>query len=138
MIGIIILAQGDMGRGLLNAIEHVLGSRPPALDVQPIDYHESQEALAQKLAKRVADIDQGQGVLILADVYGSSHTNAACRSLRPGSVELVSGVNVPMLLRILSYRRLPLESLIQKALSGGAEGIVRATAAQRAMEGRKS
>lgn len=127
MIHLIILAQGGMAAGLVDAIEHVLGKRPPALDIQPIDYHESQESLAKKLAARLETLRAAPGVLILADVYGSSHTNAACGLLQPGKVELVSGVNVPMLLRVLSYRQLPLEELIRKALSGGTEGIVRAT-----------
>jgi PTS system ascorbate-specific IIA component len=128
MISIIVLAQQEMANGLLNAIEHVLGSRPQLLDVQPIDYHASQEALASALDERIRRIDNGEGVLILADVYGSSHTNAACRLLQPGRIELVSGVNVPMLLRVLSHRRLGMEDLLRKALSGGAEGIVRAPA----------
>jgi len=128
MISIIILAQQDMANGLLNAIEHVLGNRPQSLEVQPIDYHQPQEALAQALDARIRAIDRGKGVLILADVYGSSHTNAACRLLKPGHIELVSGVNVPMLLRVLSHRRLGMEELLRKALSGGTEGIVRAPA----------
>jgi len=128
MISIIILAQEDMANGLLNVIEHILGKRPPALDIQPIDYHQAQEALAQALDARIRKIDQGQGALILADVYGSSHTNAACRLLVPGKVELVSGVNVPMLLRVLSHRALGMELLLRKAVSGGTEGIVHAPA----------
>lgn len=134
MISLIVLAQPDMARGLLNAIEHVLGNNPPLLDIQPIDYHQSQEDLAQALAARIRKVDQGDGVLILADVYGSSHTNAACRLVVPGRVELVSGVNVPMLLRVLSYRHLGMEDLLRKAMSGGAEGIVRAAAPARSME----
>ncbi len=132
MISVIILAQGDMAGGLLEAIEHVLGHRPPALDVQPIDYHESQETLAQKLSTRIERIGRRDGVLILADIYGSSHTNAACRLLVPGQVELVSGVNLPMLVRVLNYRHLGMEALLNKALSGGAEGIVRALPPARA------
>jgi len=128
MISIIILAQENMANGLISAIEHVLGHRPPSLDVQPIDYHASPEALSQALSGRVNHVNQGHGVLILADVYGSSHTNAACTLLRPGSIELVSGVNVPMLLRVLSHRKLPLSDLVRKALSGGTDGIVRAPA----------
>ena len=129
MISLIILSQGDMGTGLLNAIEHVLGKRPDALEVQPINYHESQDALVQALARRIEQVDRGSGVLILADIYGSSHTNAACRLLQPGRVELVSGVNLPMLVRVLNYRRLPMDELVRKAVSGGAEGIVRASPA---------
>jgi len=126
MISLIILAQQDMAQGLLNAIEHVLGQHPPHLDIQPIDYHQPQEQLAQALAGRIRRIDQGDGVLILADVYGSSHTNAAVHLLAPGRVELVSGVNVPMLLRVVSYRNLSMPELLRKAISGGTEGIVRA------------
>jgi PTS system mannose-specific IIA component len=137
MISLIILAQQDLGRGLLNAIEHVLGNRPPLLDIQPIDYHQSQDALAQALAARVQKIDQGDGVLILADIYGSSHTNAACRVLVPGRVELVSGVNLPMLVRVLNYRNLTMDELLRKALTGGAEGIVRATPPVRGTEGKR-
>ena len=126
MISLIILAQQDMAQGLLNAIEHVLGKVPPGLDIQPIDYHQPHEDLATALGERIRRLDQGDGVLILADVYGSSHTNAACRLLAPGRVELVSGVNVPMLLRVLSYRTLGMSELLRKAMSGGTEGIVRA------------
>jgi PTS system ascorbate-specific IIA component len=137
MIGLIILAQEDLGRGLLNAIEHVLGNRPDQLDVQPIDYHQSQEALTQALSTRIQKIDQGDGVLILADIYGSSHTNAACRLLVPGHIELVSGVNLPMLVRVLNYRNLGMDELLRKAQSGGTEGIVRATPPARATEGKR-
>jgi mannose PTS system EIIA component len=137
MISLIILAQEDMGRGLLNAIEHVLGTRPSALDIQPINYHQSQEALAQALAARIQKVDQGDGVLILADIYGSSHTNAAVRLLVPGRIELVSGVNLPMLVRVLNYRNLAMDELLRKAQSGGAEGIVRATPPARTTEGRR-
>jgi PTS system ascorbate-specific IIA component len=137
MISLIILAQEDLGKGLLSAIEHVLGNKPSAFDIQPIDYHQSQEALAQALAARIQKIDQGNGVLILADIYGSSHTNAACRLLVPGRVELVSGVNLPMLVRVLNYRNLSMDELLRKAQSGGAEGIVRATPPTRATESKR-
>ena len=137
MISLIILAQEDLGKGLLNAIEHVLGKQPSALAIQPIDYHQSQEALAQALTTCILNIDQGDGVLILADIYGSSHTNAACRLLVPGRIELVSGVNLPMLVRVLNYRSLGMDELLRKALSGGTEGIVRATPPVRATEGKR-
>jgi PTS system ascorbate-specific IIA component len=137
MISLIILAQKEMGEGLLNAVEHVLGTRPSGLDTQPIDYHQPPEILTQALAARIQKIDQGDGVLILADIYGSSHTNAACWLLAPGRVELVSGVNLPMLVRVLNYRNLPMSELLRKALSGGTEGIVRGAPLARAAEGKR-
>jgi len=137
MISLIILAQEELGRGLLNAIEHVLGARPTALEIQAIDYHQSQESLAQALAARIAKLGSGDGVLILADIYGSSHTNAACRLLVPGRIELVSGVNLPMLVRVLNYRHLPMNELLRKAQSGGTQGIVCGSAPARTAEGNR-
>ena len=137
MIGLVILAQKEMGEGLLNAVEHVLGTRPSGLEVQPIDYHQSPETLTQALTVRLQKIDQGDGVLILVDIYGSSHTNAACWLLSPGRIELVSGVNLPMLVRVLNYRHLPMNELLRKAQSGGTEGIVRGTPPGRAVEGQR-
>jgi PTS system mannose-specific IIA component len=136
MISIILLTQEEMGRGLLNAVEHVLGNRPERLDIQPIDYHQSQEALVQALSERIRTIDQGDGVLVLADIYGSSHTNAACQLLEPGRIELVSGINLPMLVRVLNYRNLSMDALLRKAQSGGTEGIVRAISTARDTEGK--
>ena len=76
-------------------------------------------------------------MLILADIYGSSHTNAACRLLVPGHIELVSGVNLPMLVRVLNYRHLPMNELVRKAQSGGAQGIVCGAAPTRVAEGKR-
>jgi mannose PTS system EIIA component len=135
MIGLLILAQEDLGKGLLHSIEHVLGTLPPQLEAMPVDYLKMPEQIVQTLGPYLARLDQGQGVLILADVYGASHTNAACRLLSKNHVELVSGVNLPMLIRVLNYRNLTLENLIAKAVSGGVEGIVCAPHPQRAAEG---
>ncbi|HEX9625430.1 MAG TPA: PTS sugar transporter subunit IIA [Acidiferrobacterales bacterium] len=127
MIGLLILAQEDLGKGLLHSIEHVLGELPPQLETLPVNYHAGPEALRRRLSEHLKRLDQGQGVLILADIYGASHTNAACQLLVANRIELVSGVNLPMLIRILNYRDLGLAALVQKALSGGSEGIVSAS-----------
>lgn len=124
MIGLVILAQKDMGKGLLAAVEHVFGSMPPQLYAQPVDYDQPPEQLGIALQRQIERADQGDGVLILADIYGATHTNVACRLLRPGAIELIAGVNLPMLIRVLNYRHLSLTKLTEKALSGGPEGIV--------------
>lgn len=124
MIGLLILAQKDFGRGLLSSVEHVLGKLPPQLAALPIDYEQEPEQLAALLRQNLARLDQGEGVLILADIYGATHTNVACGLLRKNEIELVAGVNLPMLIRILNYRHLDLPRLMDKALTGGPEGIV--------------
>ena len=135
MIGLLILGQDNFGKGLLHSVEHVLGNLPPGLEAMPVDYLKAPEQLVQTLGQYLERLNDGQGVLIMVDVYGASHTNAACRVLRKNQIELISGVNLPMLIRALNYRDLDLESLIAKALSGGVEGIVCATHALRAAEG---
>ncbi|MHB1566492.1 MAG: PTS sugar transporter subunit IIA [Acidiferrobacter sp.] len=127
MIGLVVLAQKDVAVGLLEAVDHVLGQRPPALVAFPVCYDTPPDELSNKLRETISALNTGDGVLILADIYGATHINVACRLLRRDSVELVTGLNLPMLIRVLNYRDQPLPELVKKALSGGMEGIVCAT-----------
>ncbi len=134
MIGLLILAQRDTGRGIIHAVEHVLGQCPLQLDALPVNYDQPPEQLAQLLQRYITKLDQGQGVLILADIYGATHTNVACRFLKKDYIELIAGLNLPMLIRLLNYRNLDFPSLINKALSGGTEGIVHAISSSKIAE----
>ncbi len=71
------------------------------------------------------ELDEGDGVLILSDMYGGSPANIAAKLLVPGKVEGVAGVNLPMLIRVLTYRDRPLPTIVTKAVSGGCDGVVR-------------
>ena len=124
MIGLLVLGQKEFAAGLVHAVEHTFGTHPPALETAGIDYVQPPEEIAELLRSQIARVDQGDGVLILADVYGTTHTNVACRLLERGRVELISGANLPMLLRTLTYRGLTMDELIDRALSGGCGGIV--------------
>jgi len=128
MTGILLLVPGAMGQGLTDAVTHIFGEPVGGLATLAVDQaHRDTEDFHRRLDAAVADLDRGQGVLILADIFGASHTNTACRLLAPGRVELVSGVNLPMLLRVLNHRGLGLEALADKAVSGGVDGILRAS-----------
>ena len=61
----------------------------------------------------------------MTDIYGATPSNIATRLLRAGRVEGIAGVNLPMLIRALTYREEPLEAVVAKALSGGTEGVMR-------------
>jgi mannose PTS system EIIA component len=124
MIGLLILAEKKLGAGLIDAVVHTLGSHPPQLEATDLDYAASPERVDGLLRQYLGKVDSGDGVLILADVYGATHTNVACRLLARGRVELITGVNLPMLLRVLNYRQLKMDDLIDKALSGGSGGII--------------
>ena len=124
MIGLLILGQKDFAQGLIASVIHTFGTRPPLLGAAGVDFDQPPEAVSDMITRRIRELDQGDGVLILADIYGTTHTNLACRLLERGHVELVSGANLPMLLRALNYRDLKLDDVIDRALAGGCGGIV--------------
>lgn len=127
MIGVLILGQKEFAEGLIHAVEHTLGKRPPAMEAAGIDYNETPEQINELVKRQVERVDQGDGVLILADIFGTTHTNVARHLLKRGRVELISGASLPMVLRTLTYRNLEIDELIDRALTGGFNGIICAT-----------
>jgi mannose PTS system EIIA component len=125
MIGILIVAHGAFGESLIHSASHVLGKRPLFLRQVGVTVHDDPDALLPVAEDLIRFLDQGQGVLILTDIFGATPSNIAARLLRTGKVEGIAGVNLPMLIRALTYRDEPLEAVIGKALSGGVEGVRR-------------
>ena len=103
----------------------MLGKRPLFLRQLGVTVHDDPEALQPVAEDLIRFLDQGQGVLVLTDIYGATPSNIAARLLVPGRVEGVAGVNLPMLIRALNYRDEPLDQVVQKAVAGSTEGIVR-------------
>ena len=127
MIGILIIAHGTMGHSLVHSVSHVLGGPPPLLQQIGIGMHDDPAALLPQAQKIVQSLDEGQGVLILSDIYGATPCNLVGKLLEPGRIEGVAGVNLPMLVRTLTYRNGDLAKLVEKALSGGREGVIHFT-----------
>lgn len=124
MIGLIVLAEKGLAAGLVGAAVRTLGNPPPGLQTVAVDCTAPPEEILRHIRQAIQDADYGRGVLILADIYGATHTNLACQLLERGRVELVSGANLPMLFKAINYRHLGMDDLIDKALSGGGGGIV--------------
>ena len=127
MIGILIVSHGAFGESLIHSASHVLGKRPLYVRQVGITVHDEPDALIPVAEDHIRFIDRGSGVLVLTDIYGATPSNVAARLLKPGRVEGLAGVNLPMLIRALTYREEPLETMIAKALSGGTEGVLRMT-----------
>jgi mannose PTS system EIIA component len=125
MIGILIVAHDELGESLIGAVTHVLGQRPPQFEVFPVAATDDPLLLLPKAREAVARLDTGEGVLVFSDIYGATPCNLACKVLAPGRVEVVSGVNLPMLVRAFTYRTKGMETMIKKAISGGCEGVLR-------------
>ena len=125
MIGMLIVSHGAFGESLIHCASHVLGKRPLHVRQLGVTVHDDPDALLPVARDLVRYVDQGQGVLVFTDICGATPSNLATRLLEPGRVEGIAGVSLPMLVRALTYREEPLETVIAKALSGGAEGIIR-------------
>ena len=125
MIGILLITHGTLGESLIHCASHVLNKRPPRLRQLGITAQDDPLLLLPQARKLVKDLDEGDGVLILSDMYGGSPANIAGKLLISGKVEGVAGVNLPMLIRVLSYRDRQLQTIVTKAVSGGCDGVVR-------------
>jgi PTS system ascorbate-specific IIA component len=123
MIGILLITHGALGEALIQCACHVMNRRP--LQLMQLGMAGQDDPLdALPLARRLLEItDSGDGVLILTDILGATPANTAAKLLEPGRVEGVAGVNLPMLLRVITYRERSMDVLVKKAVAGACEGV---------------
>ena len=127
MIGILIIAHGGLGESLVHCVTHVLGKQPPQLAHFAVGTNDDPTDLLPQAQQTVNALNTGSGVLILSDMYGASPCNLVAKLLVSGLVEGVAGVNLPMLVRVLNYRDKPIKICLEKAISGGRDGVVHFT-----------
>jgi PTS system mannose-specific IIA component len=112
MIGIVLATHCQLGDALIEAAEFIIGRRPEALVSVSIDLNEDAEKLRRKIAAGIKQVDNREGVLILTDMFGGTPSNLSYSFLEDGHVEVVSGVNLPMLIRAANTRtKMPLNEL---------------------------
>jgi len=123
-VGILLVTHGDIGSVLLhNAIE-VLGVCPLSTCVLSAPAGCDPEKIFSEARAALNELDSGDGVLVLTDLYGSTPSNIACKLQDRSQVRVISGLNLPMLIRVLNYPDLDLDALTQKAVSGGRDGVL--------------
>ena len=123
MISLLLLTYGDTGSQMIEAASKVLGYSPEQVAVVAAIYNEAPEALAPRLESTISSLSANDGVLILTDLYGTTHSNVASRFIDSSHVEMVAGLNMAMLIRALSYRNETMTDLINKVSDGGRDGI---------------
>ena len=124
-VGILLVSHNQIGTELLNTSRQMLSSSPLPTKVMSIGIHDNPDIIKRNLEDIIKNLDQGNGILVLTDMFGSTPSNLACAVSDRDDVRIVSGLNLPMLIRVLNYPSLKLEDLEQKALTGGREGIAR-------------
>ena len=123
MIGILIISHENLGDSLVQCATHVIGEKLQQVRYLSVFAHDNPDDVVLKAQELISQIDVGDGVLVLSDIYGATPSNIACQLIKLGKVECLVGVNLPMLIRALTYRDEPLVVMIEKAVSGGKDGI---------------
>ena len=123
-IGILLLTHNDIGAQLLLAAKSTYGSIPIRTEVLSIDHYDKPSDLINLAKQYVKLLEQGSGVLILTDMFGSTPSNIAKEFSHLKKVNIVSGVNLSMLLNIFNYPKLTLKDLTVKAIEGGKGGVI--------------
>lgn len=130
MISILLITHGELGKSLIECATHVLGDKPLFLESLSIENDCTHESMFKQISERINLLDQGDGVLILTDIFGATPCNIITKIIKPGKVSAIAGVNLSMLIRTISYRNEPFDSLISKAIQGAQDGIIHIQAIQ--------
>ena len=123
MIGLVLVTHGGLAVELINAMEHVVGPQEntAAVCIGPDDDMEHRRADIQKA---VSSVETGEGVIILTDMFGGTPSNLAISIMEAKSIEVIAGVNLPILVKLASIRStLDLQSAIAKAQEAGRKYI---------------
>ena len=103
MIGVVVVTHGDLSKELRKALEHIVGhqERMETLSIAPDD---DVEARRQEILAAVKTVNNGQGVIVLTDLFGGTPSNLALSTLKAGEVDIIAGVNLPMMVKLASVR----------------------------------
>lgn len=125
MIGILLITHGGLGQALLECACHVLNRRPAQIAQLGVVAQDDPLDVLPLARQMLASVDTGEGVVVLTDIFGATPANIAGKLIDPEQhIEALAGVNVPMLLRVLTYREKDMTTLLQRAVSGGCDGVI--------------
>ncbi len=125
-VGLCLISHNRIGEALLDTATSMLGGRPLPVTVIPVTSVCDPDKVLAQAREAIGALDQGDGVIVLTDMYGSTPSNIATALKRDNHrVVVIAGLNLPMLVRLMNYPGLDITRLADKALSGGQEGIFR-------------
>jgi len=123
MIGLLIVTHCDLGKELVSAAEFIVG-KLEAVETVSINEASDSERILKKIEAKISMLDQGEGVLILTDMFGGTPSNLSLSFLEKDSIEVLTGVNLPMIIAIAQNRsRLKLDELAEQAQEAGKMSI---------------
>ncbi|HLX52554.1 MAG TPA: PTS sugar transporter subunit IIA [Aquella sp.] len=124
MVTIIVIAHLEIANSLVSCAEHILAKRVVNLHVIPVRKTEDVEHVLNRAEEFISRQSDERQILLLTDLFGATPSNIASKLIRPGKIEMITGLNMPMLLRAISYTEYDLQTCVEKAIEGGKNGIL--------------
>ena len=125
MVGILLITHDNLGETLLDIANSILGEKTRSIATLNVEQSMEIDFVVEKALITIEQIDNGKGVIILTDIIGATPFNIVRRLITPTKIESISGLNLPMLLRAITYQKSDLSDLLKKAEQGGKDGVLK-------------
>ena len=125
MVGILLLMHEPLAEAFMTTAMHLFEGEQERIEASNVKADQDICDISRMAMDAIGRLDDGSGVLVLTDVLGGTPSNCCHQLSTEHKVQVIAGVSLPMLLRAITYRKSDLETVIEKALSGGKNGAVR-------------
>ena len=122
-VGVLLITHPGIGTSMLHSARRIIADSPLDTMCIEVPVDANSERISDTALKLIGQLDQGDGVLILTDLFGATPNNIARTFSQPGKVAVLAGLNLPMLVRVFNYAHADLKSLCDTAVQGGERGV---------------
>ena len=123
-VSVLLITHENIGEIMLQTTRRVLEVCPLQTRCLPVPFDSDPDEIQQEAAQMIKAMDKGDGVLILTDMFGSTPSNIAHRLSKAGEVMVVTGLNLPMMIKVMNYPNVNLQQLVDFAVEGGKNGVL--------------
>ena len=123
MIGILLVTHGKIGESLIDCAAHILDNYPISVESLSINSNNDLHKYSDIIQKKIQNLDSGHGVLIMTDIYGATPCNLLNKFIQKDKVEVVTGINLPMLIKAISDRKDNINTLINDSIECAKKNI---------------
>jgi PTS system ascorbate-specific IIA component len=124
MVSVVVIAHSEIANSFAYCVEHILAKRVDSLHILAVKKTEDVESIFERASELIDKLNSDDGVLILCDLFGATPCNIAQKLVIKNKVELITGLNLPMLIRAVSYAKSDLQTVVSKAIEGANSGII--------------
>ena len=122
-VALLLITHKKIASSLVEVASSIVNDAPENFACIEVPMDTPTDTMETKISNQLNQLDRNEGMLILTDMYGGTPSNIANKFLQQKDTHLISGLNLPMLVKIMNYRNLPLAELSEKVLSGGKQCI---------------